>query len=196
MSQRAREWMETQRNTGIFSSQHEDAYDLLAAYHAHASAEERRRRQAGKTHWDGCWKDHLDCAVEKIETAEKDAEIAALRRILIDGIKSVGGNATDDVSDGSATLIAKKLAAREFRIDKLEEILGTYSLRRYAHTFQHMKECLGEAVLLINGMIERDPALVEHWRLLTQTCDADHLTSCANKLESALNQKESQEEKQ
>jgi hypothetical protein len=34
---------------------------IIAAYHAHASAEERRRRQAGKTHWDGCWKDHLDC---------------------------------------------------------------------------------------------------------------------------------------
>ena len=41
--ERAREWMETQRNTGIFSSQHEDVYDLLAAYHAHASAMEQRQ---------------------------------------------------------------------------------------------------------------------------------------------------------
>jgi hypothetical protein len=65
--------METQRNTGIFSSQHEDVYDLLAAYHAHASAEERRRRQAGKTHWPGCWKDPLDCAVENVQRLVKAA---------------------------------------------------------------------------------------------------------------------------
>ena len=71
--ERAREWMETQRNTGIFSSQHEDVYDLLAAYHAHASAEERRRRQDGKTHWPGCWKDHLDCAVENVQRLVKAA---------------------------------------------------------------------------------------------------------------------------
>ena len=40
-------------------------------------AEERRRRQAGKTHWDGCWKDHLDCAVEKIEAREAEAKTAS-----------------------------------------------------------------------------------------------------------------------
>ena len=44
----------------------EGAAQLIAQYHAASSAEERRRRQAGKTHWDGCWKDHLDCAVENV----------------------------------------------------------------------------------------------------------------------------------
>jgi hypothetical protein len=38
-----------------------------------ASAEERRRRQAGKTHWPGCWKDHLDCAVENVQRLVKAA---------------------------------------------------------------------------------------------------------------------------
>jgi hypothetical protein len=48
---------------------------IIAAYHAHASAEERRRRQAGKTHWDGCWKDHLDCAVENVQREKAVAEL-------------------------------------------------------------------------------------------------------------------------
>ena len=73
----------------------------------------------------------------------------------------------------------------ESRCLALTQSLQGYDLKRYAHTFRRMKEGLAEAVLLINGMIERDNSLVEHWRLLAQTCDADHLTKCANKIDYA-----------
>ena len=122
--ERAREWMETQRNTGIFSSQHEDVYDLLAAYHAHASAEERRRRQAGKTHWDGCWKDHLDCAVEKIEELSTNLQPFA----------ALGGDddmeAFHDLDDDVVVYqCGRAITASDVR--KARKVLGPVSMMHY-----------------------------------------------------------------
>jgi hypothetical protein len=122
--ERAREWMETQRNTGIFSSQHEDVYDLLAAYHAHASAEERRRRQAGKTHWDGCWKDHLDCAVEKIEELSTNLQPFA----------ALGGDddmeAFHDLEDDVVVYqCGRAITASDVR--KARKVLGPVSMMHY-----------------------------------------------------------------
>ena len=122
--ERAREWMETQRNTGIFSSQHEDVYDLLAAYHAHASAEERRRRQAGKTHWPGCWKDHLDCAVEKIEELSTNLQPFA----------ALGGDddmeAFHDLDDDVVVYqCGRAITASDVR--KARKVLGPVSMMHY-----------------------------------------------------------------
>ena len=35
---------------------------------------ERRERQSGRTHWEGCWRDHLDCAVAEVERLSTSSE--------------------------------------------------------------------------------------------------------------------------
>ena len=38
------------------------------------AAAERRERQSGRTHWEGCWRDHLDCAVAEVERLSTSSE--------------------------------------------------------------------------------------------------------------------------
>jgi hypothetical protein len=84
-----------------------------------ASAEERRRRQAGKTHWPGCWKDHLDCAVEKIETAEADAE---KYRRLVDKLWLVVADDDPETSNATRVALAKQYAEQlRSALDALKE---------------------------------------------------------------------------
>lgn len=35
---------------------------------------ERRVAQSGRTHWDGCWRHHLECAVARVEQLELETE--------------------------------------------------------------------------------------------------------------------------
>ena len=76
-----RDWMVQHRELAVVTQVHEPEImlkpewldEMLADYHAASCAEERRRRQDGKTHWPGCWKDHLDCAVENVQRLVKAA---------------------------------------------------------------------------------------------------------------------------
>ena len=104
----------------------QDTFDLHAAasVHAHASAEERRRRQVGKTHWDGCWKDHLDCAVEKIEELSTNLQPFA----------ALGGDddmeAFHDLEDDVVVYqCGRAITASDVR--KARKVLGPVSMMHY-----------------------------------------------------------------
>jgi hypothetical protein len=102
----------------------EGAAQLIAQYHAASSAEERRRRQAGKTHWDGCWKDHLDCAVEKIEELSTNLQPFA----------ALGGDddmeAFHDLEDDVVVYqCGRAITASDVR--KARKVLGPVSMMHY-----------------------------------------------------------------
>lgn len=121
--------------------------------------------------------------------AAKDAEIARLMNAL-EYERNSSPNDKLFRERGTRRNWQQRAEAAEQRAGALTAALNGYDLKRYAHTFRRMKEGLAEAVLLINGMIERDNGCVEHWRFLAQTCDSDHLATCANKLDAAIREEE------